>query len=123
MSKLLHIKFLNILLQKLIKIFVFSKKKRLEYRNKLKDILGSALANKIREQYQNYYIFIPFMPLGDFAIGAALINQFKKEHGGKVLFLVSDKKHYKLTKLFPSIKEIIYDFNDEKLFNHLIEKI
>lgn len=102
---------LNKILKKAVNLLFFSKKLRIRLRYELDKIFLPPVITKekgeIETKYSDYWIFTPFWAWGDFIMGCALIKQFKKEHGGKVLMLYANKKQKHFIESFKDIDECI----------------
>lgn len=99
----------NKILKRVVNILFPSKKVRVQLRYELdKLLLPKVISNQkaqIENKYSNYWIFTPFWAWGDFIMGCAMVKQFKKEHGGKVLMLYANKKQKDFIKAFKDIDE------------------
>ncbi len=61
----------------------------------------------IEEEYQDYWIFVPFWPWGDFMMACAMLEQFKREKGGNILIFYANKSQLEFIKAFDFADEIL----------------
>ena len=61
----------------------------------------------IEEEYQDYWIFVPFWPWGDFMMACAMLEQFKREKGGNILIFYANKSQLEFLKAFDFADEIL----------------
>ena len=99
------------LLKKLfINLYYFLRKeKRRNKREKLDKKYLSALVKAIEKKYKDYWIFCPRWSLGDAAICASLMHDFKKQNKGKVVFILSKNSLYQLFRYAKDIDVLIFD--------------
>lgn len=113
---LLDNKIINKAICKICTLFVFNKEKRRKIREKFFNKRVISKLNTLLDEHKDFWIFSLFFPLGDLGIACALIKEFKKEHGGKVLVLANSKNRADVARLFPAIDKVlvvdseIYDY-------------
>ncbi len=81
----------------LIRIVIRNKKRNKTYLKNADIYFVPKIYNEykkyLKNKYPDYWIFVPFWPWGDFLICCSLLEQFKKEHSGKILiFYVNDEQ-------------------------------
>lgn len=102
---------INKILKQFINIIFYKKELRIKYREKINQIFSQLALNLLKKQiskkYKDYWIFVPFWPWGDFIICCALLKQFKKENGGKILIFYKNKNQLEFIKSLNIADKII----------------
>lgn len=74
---------------------------------KIVPIIYKYFKKSIEKKYADYWIFVPFWPWGDFIICCSLLDQFRKEHGGKILLFYANNEQLKFIKSLKIADKII----------------
>ncbi|MBR4592424.1 MAG: hypothetical protein IKO35_04365 [Elusimicrobiaceae bacterium] len=110
-NKWIYSQKLNYLCQRWAGVFVWDATKRRRLRKWLQSIYEQEqkkkLALLIHKQYTDSYCFFSRDGLGDVYFLASLMQSFKKEHPGKVIFFTAKKSLVPLLTSFSAIDEVV----------------
>ena len=109
-QKWVYDKKVNHYLKRLVTLTIPFKEYRRSLRNRLQNkYFKNKMRNIVKEKYSDAYVLFSRNGVGDVFFVASLINEFKKNHKGKVIYLTEKKSIQKFLKSFSSIDEVLYD--------------
>lgn len=99
------------IVKSIINTLVFPRKLRLYCRKKINDKFIPPALNlfieDLERQYSDYWIFSTFWPWGDFLMCCALLSEFKKKNGGKILVLYASDRQLDFINTFKFADETL----------------